>query len=83
MQLLLLERDCSFVSGLLIVGLVWNFVCGMYDGWGVIDAKLKVMSESFLILYKLEIYKGLLPFLMVTVTNSLFSKHTNGSKFVD
>ena len=36
------------MSRLLIVGLIRNFVCGMYGGWYVIGASLKVIHESLL-----------------------------------
>ena len=40
------KKLISLKSRLLIVGLVWNFVFGMYDGRYVIVASLKVIPES-------------------------------------
>ena len=45
--LLWLTYKKMIVTRLLIVGWVWNFVCGMYAGWQVIGASVKVIPKSF------------------------------------
>ena len=61
----LLKID-QFIFRRQIVGLVWNFECGMYCGWYVIGASLKIIPDSFQSLSQVgEIY-GIMPICCVT-----------------
>ena len=56
----LLKID-QFIFRRQIVGLVWNFECGMYCGWYLIGASLKIIPDSFQSLSQVGEINGIMP----------------------